>query len=63
MNIYALCYACLIVPFLALPSELPVTAETMNYAGPVFLGVLVVATLDYLGRGRKSFKGPAREIG
>lgn len=62
INMYALCYACLMVPFLALPSTLPVTKTTMNYAGPVFCGMLVLAFVDYQFRGKGQFKGPAREI-
>ena len=62
VNAYALCYACLMVPFMALPSFTPVNAITMNYAGPVFGLVLVLALVDYLLRGRKRFRGPSREI-
>lgn len=62
VNIYALCYACLMVPFLLLPSERPVTATTMNYAGPVFGMVLILAIIDYQLRGKGKFKGPTREI-
>lgn len=62
INLYAICYACLMIPFLALPSELPVTATTMNYGGPVFCLVLVLAVIDYQLRGKGRFVGPAREI-
>lgn len=50
------------VPFIALPSVLPVTGATMNYAGPVFALVLVLAYVDHHLRGKGHFKGPAREI-
>ncbi|KAF2111575.1 amino acid permease-domain-containing protein [Lophiotrema nucula] len=41
--------------------RLPLTATTMNYAGPVFGLVLLFAAVDFLVRGRFSFVGPTRE--
>jgi choline transport protein len=61
VNIYAVCYAVLLIPFMALPTRLPLTADTMNYAGPIFLIVLLFASVDYMVRGRKVFVGPRRE--
>ncbi|KAF2190091.1 amino acid transporter [Zopfia rhizophila CBS 207.26] len=40
---------------------LPLTATTMNYAGPVFGLVLLFAAIDFYVRGRKVFVGPTRE--
>ncbi|KAF2817414.1 amino acid transporter [Mytilinidion resinicola] len=62
INLYAICYATLLVPFMALPSTLPLTKETMNYAGPVFLLVIVFAGIDCAFRDRKHFHGPSREV-
>jgi hypothetical protein len=62
INIYALSYACLMIPFMALPGRLPVTLGTMNYAGPVFGLVLLLAFVDYHARGKRTFKGPMREV-
>lgn len=61
INIVGVCYASLLVPFMALPTTRPVTAATMNYAGPLFVFVLLFATGDYLARGRLKFVGPRRE--
>jgi choline transport protein len=61
INIYGVCYATLLVPFMALPTSLPLTAQTMNYAGPIFLFVLLFASVDYMVRGRKVFVGPRRD--
>jgi choline transport protein len=61
INIYGVCYATLLIPFMALPTSLPFTATTMNYAGPIFLFVLLFASTDYYVRGRKKFVGPRRE--
>jgi choline transport protein len=61
INICGVCYATLLVPFMALPTSLPLTKETMNYAGPIFGAVLCFASIDYVMRGRKVFVGPRRE--
>lgn len=61
-NIYAVCYATMLLPFMALPTSLPLTAQTMNYAGPIFLLVLLFAACDYMIRGRYKFKGPAGSL-
>jgi choline transport protein len=61
VNIYGVCYATLLVPFMALPTRLPLTAQTMNYAGPIFLFVMLFASVDYYVRGRKIFVGPRKE--
>lgn len=62
INSYALCYACMMVPFLALPTLLPLTKETMNYAGPILCLVLLFAAVDYRLRGKRNFHGPRREF-
>ncbi|KAJ9643988.1 hypothetical protein H2199_003854 [Coniosporium tulheliwenetii] len=62
VNLYALCYACVMVPFLTLPTVLPLTKETMNYAGPVLGLVLLFAAVDYHVRGKRKFHGPRREF-
>jgi amino acid transporter len=61
INIYGVCYVTLLLPFMALSTSLPLTRETMNYAGPIFLFVLSFASLDYRIRGRNIFTGPTRE--
>jgi len=62
VNLYAVCYATMMLPFLALPTTMPLTAGTMNYAGPLFLLVLLFAGVDYAVRGKAKFHGPAREV-
>jgi len=61
INVYGVCYAVLLVPFMALPTSLPLTQKTMNYAGPIFGLVLCFSCIDYLARGKKFFVGPRRE--
>jgi choline transport protein len=61
INIYGVCYATLLIPFMALPTSLPLTATTKNYAGLIFLSVLLFASVDYYVRGRKKFVVPRRQ--
>lgn len=61
VNICAVCYASLLIPFMALLTSLPLTAATMNYAGPIFLFVLCFASADYVVRGRHIFIGARKE--
>ena len=50
-----LVYIAIFVPF---PTSLPVTAVTMNYAAPIFLGAVLLALVDWVVRGRKIFEVP-----
>jgi choline transport protein len=61
VNIVAVTYATMMLPFMALPTSLPLTRETMNYSGPIFLMVLCFASVDYFVRGRRKYVGPQRE--
>lgn len=62
INIYGACYASSLVPFMALPTTLPLTAMTMNYAGPVFGGVLMFAVADWFWLGGRRFTGPKKDM-
>ncbi|KAF2179045.1 amino acid transporter [Zopfia rhizophila CBS 207.26] len=56
INIFALSYAIFMIIFLILPTMLPVTKDTMNYAAPVWIGCLILAVIDYFIMGHKRFK-------
>jgi amino acid transporter len=60
VNIYALVFGIFIIIFLPFPASVaqPLTMESMNYAGPVFLCVLLLALGDWMIRGRQHYKGP-----
>ncbi|ETN42760.1 uncharacterized protein HMPREF1541_01918 [Cyphellophora europaea CBS 101466] len=58
INIFAICYAVFIAVFLPWPSAVPVSAETMNYAGPVLGFVIMLSILDWMISGRKRFRVP-----
>ncbi|KAJ5385294.1 amino acid permease [Penicillium concentricum] len=58
MNLFAILFATYFAIFLPFPSTLPVTAENMNYAGPVLGFVMLFACGDWLVRGRHIWQGP-----
>ncbi|KAK5123027.1 hypothetical protein LTR85_003593 [Meristemomyces frigidus] len=61
INMYALAFGIYISIFLPFPAATPVNASSMNYAGPVFIGLLLVALIDWFVRGRKHYAGPTHE--
>lgn len=61
INLYAIVFGVYIVIFLPFPVATPVSAESMNYAGPVFIGLLLIALIDWFVRGRKHYAGPRQE--
>lgn len=58
INIFSLCYILYMLCWLPFPPERPVTTKNMNYAGPITLGVVVIALLDWVTTGRKRFTVP-----
>jgi choline transport protein len=58
INIFALCYLIYVIPWMPFPQILPVTKDNMNYAGPIFLAVLIGALCHWCLNGRKMFKMP-----
>ncbi|EAT90576.2 hypothetical protein SNOG_02364 [Parastagonospora nodorum SN15] len=57
-NVVALAWSALAIPLFSMPTVLPVTAQSMNYASVVFAGFFVIATLWYYAWGRKNYEGP-----
>ncbi|KAE9393861.1 putative amino acid permease, partial [Gymnopus androsaceus JB14] len=62
VNLYAIIYGVFIVIFIPFPPFLLVTGATMNYAAPVFGGVLLLALVDWVVRGHRQFCGPVQEV-
>ena len=62
VNILAVAFCVFLIIFLPFPPYLPVTGTNMNYAAPVFIFVMICATLNYILRARKKFIGPIKEI-
>ena len=62
VNIFALAYTAWVTVWLAFPSDLPVTGETMNYAAPIFLASTLFALVYWVLRGRTHWPGLNEEI-
>jgi len=62
VNILAIAFCLFLILFLPFPTILPVTAQNMNYASVVFIGVILFSMVDWIVRGRKRYTGPIREI-
>jgi hypothetical protein len=63
INLLSLFYLLFVILWMPFPSVLPVTRETMNYAGPVFLVVITGALVDWFINGHKRFEVPAARPG
>ena len=62
INILSVAFCIFLIVFLPFPPVLPVTAQNMNYAGVLFLGVVLFALVDWVVRGRKRYVGPIKEV-
>jgi choline transport protein len=61
VNVLAVVFCAFLTIFLPFPPFLPVTRENMNYAAPVFVGVMLLAVTNYALRARHTFMGPITE--
>ncbi|KKA29902.1 hypothetical protein TD95_001493 [Thielaviopsis punctulata] len=57
-NIVSLAWSALAMPLFCMPSYLPVTAATVNYAPAVFVAAMAVSAIWYWAWGRKHYSGP-----
>jgi choline transport protein len=62
VNIFALIYTAWVMVFLPFPETLPVTGVNMNYCGPIFAAVVVIALSLWFIRGWKHWPGPNRAV-
>ncbi|OAL49105.1 amino acid transporter [Pyrenochaeta sp. DS3sAY3a] len=58
IKLFSILYLVYVIVFLPFPTVRPVTRLTMNYAGPIMLGAILLALLDWFTTGRKRFKVP-----
>lgn len=63
VNVVALCWICFEVVLFSMPTALPVTQVTMNYASVVLVGFLVMSAIWYAVHARKAYKGPPESDG
>ncbi|KAK4916430.1 hypothetical protein LTR49_015528 [Elasticomyces elasticus] len=62
VNIFAFAWGWYCVFSLCLPTFMPVTAATMNWAGPILAGVIVIAVTQWFVSGHKNFVVPKDEL-
>jgi len=63
INLVALVYLIYAIIWIPFPTILPVTAQNMNYAGPIMLIIIIGALVDWSISGHKRFEIPvARSI-
>jgi choline transport protein len=58
INLFSLAYLVFIIIWMPFPQFLPVTGNSMNYAGPLLGAVILGALLDWSINGRKRFQVP-----
>ena len=51
-------WSALVIPLFCMPTYLPVTLTSMNYASVVFAGFVAIATAWYFVWGKKNYQGP-----
>ncbi|KND87042.1 putative amino-acid permease [Tolypocladium ophioglossoides CBS 100239] len=57
-NVVAIAWSMLAMPLFCMPSMIPVTAATVNYAPAVFVAATVISGLWYWAWGHKNYAGP-----
>jgi amino acid transporter len=60
INIFALVWCTFMIIWLPFPTFLPVTANNMNYAGPMWIGCCLLAVADYWITGKNRFRLPKK---
>jgi len=55
-NIVLLCWTAFTLVMYSLPYVMPAQASSMNYVSVVYAVVATIMTIDWLARGRKSFR-------
>jgi choline transport protein len=58
VNLASLAYLIFIITWMPFPQVLPVDRETMNYAGPVLIVIILAAFTDWQFSGHKRFQVP-----
>ncbi|KAH7028897.1 amino acid/polyamine transporter I [Microdochium trichocladiopsis] len=58
VNVASIVYVLFLTALLVLPTTVPVVAANMNYASLILGGVVILVSVDWVLRARKSFKGP-----
>lgn len=57
-TIATVCWIMLAIVLFCMPTAIPVTPVSMNYASVVFMGFASISVIWYIIKGRKHFTGP-----
>jgi len=57
-NFVSVAWSALAIPLFCMPSSVPATAKTVNYAPVVFVGMTVISGAWYMAWGHKNYAGP-----
>ncbi|RDW80956.1 amino acid permease-3 [Coleophoma crateriformis] len=57
INVFALLWTMYLTVWLPFPTTIPVTGRNMNYAGPIYVFVVVAAVMYWYSHGRKRWPG------
>ncbi|TDZ17225.1 putative amino-acid permease [Colletotrichum orbiculare MAFF 240422] len=60
-NVVALAWSVLAMPLFCMPTFVPVTPTTINYAPAVFIAACLISGIWYIAWGRKNYAGPPSE--
>lgn len=61
INLLGLCFSVYCAFWFAFPTMYPVTSNTMNWAGPVLIAIILAALGDWFTTGKTRFKVPVGE--
>ena len=62
LNVFAILFLIFIILWLPWPPFLPVTAESMNYAGPIFVAIVVLGVVHWFVWQRTRFSVPTTKF-
>ncbi|KAF7194035.1 putative amino-acid permease C15C4.04c [Pseudocercospora fuligena] len=62
INVLALVYGAFLIVFIPFPVTTPVSPSTLNWSPVIFGGIVLIALVYYLIRGRKVYDGPAAYV-
>jgi choline transport protein len=63
INLFALAFGIFMIIFLPFPTFLPLTWNTMNYAGPILGAIIIFSLIDWFTTGKRRFVVPTSPVG
>ncbi|EYE92003.1 putative amino acid permease [Aspergillus ruber CBS 135680] len=60
-NVVSISWCLLAIPLFCMPTAIPVSRDSMNYAVVVFVGIIIISAVWYIISGHKNYHGPPSE--